>query len=710
MPARERSTRKLWPLFPCDVRESGSALQRSTWISVRHPHGIWIFADAKCMVVFSSKQGALRSVWMLCALAGSIFWTDANLAETMAARTALPVEIMGPEGTAAAVTIELPQGSAKQVSFLWLQVHGLEYPDLASVRMNDGTWVSLNNATATVEQPGRAYGGIGGGFATLTMTVPIPPGWVVDGANRIEFRFNRTNGVTSGFRVLAFNLLQPDGERMLPPETFVEDDPARWVPTMPGQNEIAEGERLWRTAPLRASSLSAAPAIRAHCGDCHASDGRDLKYFNYSNLSIVARSQFHGLSEQEGNQIASYIRSLDGPNPGRPWNPPYQPGPGMQTRAPAELAAGAGLDWVLDEDTKTLRSLFNWRADTLVPVAAFAPDGDLKLREIPIALQMPDWNHWLPQVHPLDAWGDRFTASEFGRMYASLNAGGRTESPGDAASFFAKWLKARSRFLAPPRTGDSAHWSPALAQSLYSAQLWQLVKTWEISHRSGLEAAGGDVVWSNVVAAETAPATVNIPDSANGMAGSGLTNEYFNNAWYELQMLLNDGGHQHHGRGPVDWVYVAGHERELERWSGVPEPGRVLVTVIAAMQSTGQTIGPQDNAKGWRPDQTIDPRMIVAPEWNETFAGLPPGERRGIAQAWLSAWLEKCTSYPVATYFRLSQLPGSYEPPMELRAISGGKVWESASRFRAAGVDPKLVDRLELWGSQYMAVSSLFQY
>jgi hypothetical protein len=36
--------------------------------------------------------------------------------------------------------------------------------------------------------------------------------------------------------------------------------------------------------------------------------------------------------------------------------------------------------------------------------------------------------------------------------------------------------------------------------------------------------------------------------------------------------------------------------------------------------------------------------------------------------------------------------------------------WESASGIRAAGVDAKLVDRLELWGAQYMAVSSLFQY
>ncbi len=111
------------------------------------------------------------------------------------------------------------------------------------------------------------------------------------------------------------------------------------------------------------------------------------------------------------------------PHPGRPWNPPYQPGPGMQTRAAAELAAGAGLDWVLDDDSKTLRSLFQVHDGTAVPVAVFAPDGDLKLREIPIALQMPDWNHWLPQVHPLDAWGDRFAASEFNRMYAARERG-----------------------------------------------------------------------------------------------------------------------------------------------------------------------------------------------------------------------------------------------------------------------------------------------
>jgi cytochrome c553 len=660
------------------------------------------------MQVFSSQQGMLRCVPMLCALAASMFCTTPAPAEPVRAPVTLPVEVMGAQGSVAAVIVDIPQASARQVNSLWLQMHGLEYPDLASVRVNNGPWVSLNNRSVSVAQPGLAYGGIGGAFATLKMTLPLAPGSVAEGANKIEFRFNRTNGVVSGFRVLAFNFLQLDGERVLPAQAFIAENPEQWVPPLMEQKESAEGARLWQSAPLRASSLPGAPAIRAHCGDCHARDGRDLKYFNYSNLSIIARSQFHGLSEQEGKEIASYIRALDAPHPGRPWNPPYQPGPGMQSRPGAELAAGAGLDWVLDEDSQTLRSLFAEHEAMIVPAAVFAPDGDLKLREIPIAFQMPDWNHWLPQVHPLDAWGGKFAASQLNHVYEARDT---AKFPGsDRASFFAAWLKARSKFLDPPRMTDAARWSPGLAQSLYATLLWQLVKTWEISHLSALEDAGGDVIWANVVAAATAPATVNISNNANGMAGSGLTNEYFNNAWYELQMLLNDGGHQHHGRDPVDWVYVAGHERELERWSGLAEPGRVLLTAIAATQSTDPKIGPHDNARGWRPDQTIDPRMMVTPEWSETFAGLAPGERRAITQAWLSAWLEKCTSYPVVTYFRLAQLHDSYEPPKDLRAISGGKVWESASRFRAAGVNANLVDRLELWGIQYMAMSSLFQY
>ena len=106
------------------------------------------------MKVFSSAPGTWRRLWMLCALTGLVLWPDMNLAQSITAPTILPVEIMGAEGSVAAVTIEIPQASARQATSLWLQVHGLEYPDLASLRVNDRPWVSLNNGTVTVLQPG----------------------------------------------------------------------------------------------------------------------------------------------------------------------------------------------------------------------------------------------------------------------------------------------------------------------------------------------------------------------------------------------------------------------------------------------------------------------------------------------------------------------------------------------------------------------------
>jgi hypothetical protein len=218
------------------------------------------------------------------------------------------------------------------VRTLWLRVHGLRYAHQASVQINTSDWIPLNNNTVTIAELGRSYGGIGGGFSTLVMTVPVPNGAVVGGNNTIRFRFNQTDGIVSSFRILAFNFLTVEGKKVLAPENFVEDTPESWTPPLPDAASIQAGKELWHTASLVASSIPNSPRIQAHCADCHAQDGRDLKYFNFSNASIVSRARFHGLSTLQSEQIASYIRSLPLPNPGGPWNPPYQPGPGLDEK------------------------------------------------------------------------------------------------------------------------------------------------------------------------------------------------------------------------------------------------------------------------------------------------------------------------------------------------------------------------------------------
>jgi hypothetical protein len=658
----------------------------------------------------------------LCVILGTLAALLSNHGFAAAPRIVLPIEVTGEAGTISSVTVDVPRGD--EACSLWLQVHGLSFADMASVAVNGCEWLPIDNQSATVAEPGRSYGGIGGGFATLKLTIPLAAGSVADGENTIRFRFNRTDGIASGFRVLGFNFIARDGTRMLSSNLFEAEDPATWTPPWRDELNIAAGRKAWHEAALKANALPRAAPIRARCADCHAEDGRDLKYFNFSNASIVARSRFHGLSKLQGEQIASYIRSLPVPNPGRPWGPPYQPGPGLSGQPVANWAAGAGLAWVLDDDSQTLRFMFPTSAGGAIRIVpdVFRPDGDLDPRDVPISMQLPDWNHWLPRVHPLDAWENEFANSELSRLYNSGPTGPDmkmrlAEAAGSAdavVAIFERWTKSRKQLLDKYLPGHSSAWPAELTNKAYSTQLWQLVKTWEMMQELGAEAPGrraeeafaGRPMWLNAVPAATAPDAVGIPDGPSGMGGSAITNEYFNNAWYELQVLVSGPG----PRRLTDAPYVVERVRKLYEVSQRPEPGRLLVAIVKALQSVDPALGPENTARGWRPDRNIDPRIMISPEWSPIFTPLSANEKRLITESMLSAWLDKNRQYPMSRYFTRGFSERSYTPTRGLAGVFGGKVWEAAPRFAAAGVSPALVRRLAAWGRAYVDMGSRFAY
>jgi len=685
-----------------------------------------------------------------------------GFADTATGPMLLPIEVLGPDGATVNRTVTLQAGQDASAHSLWLQIHGLRYADQASVQVNTSAWLPLNNNTVTIAEPGRSYGGIGGGFSTLVMTLPLPDGTVVGGENTIRFRFNRTDGFVSSYRVLAWNFLTVEGKKIIPPDNFVEDKPESWTPPLPDAASIRAGRELWRTASLAANSLPNSPRIQAHCADCHAHDGRDLKYFNFSNASIVARARFHGLSRLQSEQIASYIRSLSLPNPGRPWNPPYQPGPGLDEQPISSWAAGAGLAWVLERDTDALPYLVQQRGDAMKTVASnptslnpagnapnlgelagqitpemFRPDGNLSARQIPIALQLPDWNQWLPRIHPRDAWGPAFMQSAFAFLYdgeataeskskigkkpplRTLLASSHTTDHDirPVVAGFAQWSEARRSFL---RRYDKAEasWSPELSNKVYSAQLWQLVKAWEMTQEFGLEGRGRDLLgpaadsrtWCNIIPGDAAPAAAHIPNGPAGVGGSALTNEYLTAAWYELQIVLNSGNHQHRDRGPVDWVYVIGGFLDLQAHSHQPEPARLLVAITKALQSSDPRRGPDDLKQGWRPDDNVDPRILISPVWEPVFKPLPAEVHRALTTSLLAAWMDKNLQYPMARHLPAGLLRRPYTQPRNYGDISGGKVWEASRQFRDAGVPPELVQRLQQWGLAYADRAARIQY
>jgi hypothetical protein len=678
---------------------------------------------------------------------------SAGFGDTATERVLLPVEVLGVSGTIVSRTVSLRADQAKSVQALWLQVHRLRYPDEGSVQVNASEWIPLNNSTLAVAEPGKSFGGVGGGFATLTMVLVLPKGTAEPGTNTIRFRFNQTDGFASGYRVLAWNFLSEERTKVIPLENFTEDNPDAWAPPLSDAASIQTGRELWDHAVLVASSLPNSPSIQAHCADCHAQDGRDLKYFNFSNRSIVTRSTFHGLSILQGEQIASYIRSLPFPSPGRPWNPPYQPGPSLDDQPISHWAAGAGLAWVLDRDTdglpyllaqsnsqsnrqlSHLTSSYRDLARQVTP-ELFRPDGDLSPRRIPISLQLPDWSEWLPRVHPKDAWGTTFTRSNFAALYDGAPASGVVGKFGAKsslrailvaqsahldsariASTFARWSQSRRNFFrhqVKPGTASSA----SLTNRIYSTQLWQLVKTWEMTQEFGLEGRGRDFfgpaassrTWCNTIPLETAPSVAHIPDGPAGVGGSALTNEYVTAAWYQLQIVLNSGNHQHRDRAPVDWVYVTGRFLDLYGQTKQPEPVRLLVNVIKALQSTAPNLGPDDIRQGWRPEQNIDPRIMISPGWAPIFKPLPPEIRRALTASMLAAWLDKNQQYSIAEFLPIGLREYSYRGGRGYDEISGGRVWNAAPQFLRAGVGTDIVERLERWGLAYTDREARIQY
>jgi hypothetical protein len=651
----------------------------------------------------------------------------------------LPIEVLGADGTIASRSFNVPADQAGSIRFLWLQIHGVRYSGQASVQLNEISWMPLDNDTVTIAEPGKNFGGIGGGFSTLVVTLPVSDNAVSAGTNVIRFRFNQSDGLSSGFRVLAWNLLTPEGRRVLPPDS------------------IQSGREVWHSASLVASSLPNSPRIRAHCADCHTQDGRDLKYFNFSNESIITRSVFHGLSVLQGTQIASYIRSLAFPNPGRPWNPPYQPGPGLDDQPFSSWAAGAGLGWVLDDDVDALPYFLSRHSGAAnsfsgrdgdardlsrllgnITPDLFRPDGNLNPRNIPIALQLPDWSEWLPRIHPKDAWGPAFDRSEFAALYDKETIPGNKSRLGKKRSLrglltelsapgssvrgivpaFADWSQARVAFLRDSEKSKSES-SPELTRKVYSTQLWQLVKTWEMMQEFSLEGRGQEIIgssadsrsWCNTTPKETAPFEAHILDGPAGVGGSALTNEYFNASWYELQILLNSGSHEHHDRAPIDWVYLVSRFRDLYGRTHRPEPTRLLTAVTKALQSTDPRLGPEDYSRGWRPEQNVDPRIMIDADWAPIFQPLPPAVRSAITNSLLAAWMDKNQQYPMAKFLPVSgRTTRSYAPDLSLQEITGGNVWEAAQRFREAGVTPDLVERLESWGAAYNDRAARLQY
>jgi hypothetical protein len=649
----------------------------------------------------------------------------------------LPIEVVGADGFTQTVSFYTGNSLYTRATRLYLQIENLRYATMASVKLNNGSYVALNNTNCQVMGQGKAWGGIGGQFRVLKLTMDLSLlGSLANGTNTLTFKFVGTDGVSSGYRVIGINLRDAGGADLLSRAAFRWDDVTKWSGPYADATNIAAGQTLWTTASL--IEEPGGGAINAKCMDCHAKTGFDLKYFNFSNRSIIARSEFHGLSNTQGKQIASYIRSLPSRAPywsryGRPWNPPFQPGPGLDSRPGSDWAAGAGIQWALENDGGMLPYLY----PNGISAAAHDSRKTLNLRELPTPLQYQTWNGWLPQYWPGDSYPTQFVNSAYQKGYDgtgsdvfTLNL--KTDIPANIdnpatewqtwkyLAFLGQWGQKQDAFLTAI---DNAGFHPSnsvldveKAERWYAQKAWQTMKLWELNQENQLwrftntyEAAGSPRssysaekrIWpTGFIYFDNAPHKQGIQDAAWG----AQRNAYLNNFWYTLAPTVDAGNRNHSGASPIDWNYTLSFIVDL---SGV-SVGRPAICLHSAI--TLKSFEQGDNGKGvgeiygWVPSA-----MRITPLWANT-SELPQTTTNELRCAVTRDWITLCRRFTRQAYIDGGAFTGTetLNPSTTNDESTMGSsifsVLNNATNYNAGalpGVDQKVINDLATMGAEF---------
>ncbi|WP_299184345.1 T9SS type A sorting domain-containing protein [uncultured Aquimarina sp.] len=658
----------------------------------------------------------------------------------------LPVEVIGEDGYIKQIRFNLERTVEGDV--LYLKIHRPVFLDVstntsagakASIKLNNANWLDLNNDNTEPFPHELKYGGLNGTYHTVRMKVPVNS--LKNGENVLRFRFNGTDGFTNGYRVLEFNVMRGN-DLLLATNTFEYDDPKQWLPPLNNSTDIERGKELWETALLKESPIDDTP-LRAKCASCHAADGRDLKYFNYSNWSIQERSKFHGLSQKEADQIASYIRSLNVPTPtkARPWNPPYQPGPGLDSKPVEEWAAGAGLEAVLEEDSETKENVFG----NDISFNNLKTVGDIKktlnVRETKIAIQLPDWNSWLPEVHPLDIIGDQFNETTV------FN----NETLDDSYKELKKLLDENtlSSIIEDERLKDRLYLLAEQSTNLNNRTIgnlnldantpngdkleyrhivhWGAIKTWDIMQTYDLDGIAPDIFGEYGEKRSWISLRRNVFEMApHRLAGNRNTlpwqdikvGKYFSTAWYQLQLTINAGNRRASHLWPVDWNYQPNHIAGLHTSADGPKhPYRYLLSHIKMLQQYDDRRSISDRtALGLRQLHPARYTSYANGSHSIILEDLGPIAKRNAYEVLLTMTMDLLDKHPINDWLRgedtsiqYTVRPKDYVPvvipenkfSLEVHLGKHADAWFTMiPSFREDGVREVVLNRLIDWGEK----------
>jgi hypothetical protein len=342
----------------------------------------------------------------------------------------------------------------------------------------------------------------------------------------------------------------------------------------------------------------------------------------------------------------------------------------------------------------------------------FSPTGVLDIRETPIALQLPDWNSWLPVIHPLDAWPD-FATSDFNSTYSQLIS---MLVPGDATAYaaaadtFGLWGGHFQLFMGPKTSAAASAWTPTYVNQIYSTSLWAMVKSWELNQQFQLEGMARTVypnpradsrAWLSQFPFFSSPNMLHIPPGSAGLDNGTLqTWTYLAFVWYQSQLILNNSEYQQNGSSPIDWGYVYGVLKDLSGTDSAPQAALLNLWLTKGIQISNNGIGPQVPGTGW--DWVVaDISREVSSGWRTVWTGASASTRSGIYNGIVQAWLTSVLQFTPQQFYAgsggtisASQVPTPGQPDS---AKWVDRVFYMIPQFRYYGVSQTLVNQMAAW-------------
>lgn len=415
---------------------------------------------------------------------------------------------------------------------------------------------------------------------------------------------------------------------LIPFSQFVQDDPSTW--TAPSGGDASAGSTFWHTATLviQGSPYTNFQTV-AHCSDCHFQSGKELAISAFSNHRVEQRTIFHGGSWTDAKNVAAYIRSLGtATSAGRPYNPPFQPGVGLDSLSVEEFIGGAGKGSVLNYDLDSKRYLLPGGS-----TAALAYNAHVNWRELPMLTMLGTWDQWWPALWPGDYV---FTASQW---TGSAAAGCRDAAlagitSGDVTSYknfscpstvnnghFMIGYKDDLRAFSDPNSMSKATNFPGCPAgtgtcgarqagwlrpspynlTLYSVFLVGQIGVLDVNYTLGFVDKLSDIYTAEYGASTSSYWTRGFYQTGTIFTGdlhfqalpvegvqdaTEITGKYLSNFFYQICGPLNPGNRRAFFTGPWDETYLSGFLNDMGNWTKRPNYYAMLISHLSAVQDT----------------------------------------------------------------------------------------------------------------------------